>query len=91
MAFAFDPRAPDAVYAATLGGRVYRTMDGGGHWHSTRRLSTRVDALASDPQRPGTLYAGTGVAVYKTVNGGRSWRGWNRGLLPPPPLLRRDR
>ena len=86
-AFAFGPRAPNTVYVATLGGRVYKTTDGGGHWQSTRRLSTRVDALTSDPRRPGTLYAGTGVAVYKTVNGGRSWRGWNRGLLPPPPYM----
>ncbi len=52
-------------------------------------ISTRVDALAADPRRPGTLYAGTGVAVYKTVNGGRSWRGWNRGLLPSPPVIKR--
>ena len=51
-------------------------------------ISTRVDALTADPRRPGTLYAGTGVAAYKTVNGGRSWHGWNRGLLPPPPVIK---
>jgi photosystem II stability/assembly factor-like uncharacterized protein len=39
--------------------------------------------LAADPQHPGTLYAGTNVAVYKTVDGGRSWRPGNRGLFPP--------
>lgn len=88
MAFAFDTRAPGTVYAAMLGGRVYRTTDAGRHWRSTKRpLSTRVDALAADPRRPGTLYAGTGVAVFKTVNGGRSWQGFNRGLLPPPPVI----
>ena len=48
---------------------------------------SRVDALVVDPRRPATLYAGTGVAVFKTVNGGRSWRGANRGLLPPPPVM----
>ena len=93
-AFAFDTRAPDTVYAATIGsragqGRIYKTTDGGHRWHSTttRPLSTRVDALAADPRHPATLYAGTGVAVFKTMNGGRSWRGWNRGLLPPPPII----
>ena len=89
VAFAFDPRAADTVYAATLGGRVYKTTDGGSRWQSTTTgpISTRVDALVADPRRPETLYAGTGVAVFKTVNGGRSWRGWNRGLLPPPPVI----
>ena len=101
-AIAFDPRTPNTVYiAATSGqrnflgewgylrGRVYKTSDSGQHWRSmgSSPISTRVDALAADPRRPGTLYAGTGIAVYKTVNGGRSWRGWNRGLLPPPPLI----
>ena len=92
-AFAFDTRAPDTVYAATIGsraqGRVYKTIGGGHRWHSTttRPLSTRVDALAADPRHPATLYAGTGVAVFKTMNGGRSWRGWNRGLLSPPPII----
>ena len=52
-------------------------------------ISTRVDALAADPWHAGTLYAGTGVAAYKTVNGGRSWHGSNRGLLPPPPVITR--
>ncbi len=89
MAFAFDSRAPGTVYAATLGGGVYKTLDAGHHWRSMAAgsISDRVDALAVDPHRPGTLYAGTGVAVYKTVNGGRSWQGFNRGLLPPPPVI----
>jgi photosystem II stability/assembly factor-like uncharacterized protein len=103
-AIAFDPRTPNTVYiAATSGkrnflgewgrlrGRVYKTSDAGHHWHSVGSgpISTRVDALAADPRRPGTLYAGTGVAAYKTVDGGRSWLGWNRGLLPPPPAIKR--
>ncbi len=89
MAFAFDARAPGSVYAAMLGGRVYKTLDDGRHWQSTTTapISSRVDALIADPQRPATLFAGTGVAVYKTVNGGRSWKGFNRGLLPPPPVI----
>jgi photosystem II stability/assembly factor-like uncharacterized protein len=89
MAFAFDTREPGSVYAGTLGGHVYKSTDAGQHWRLTTAgsISDRVDALVADPGRPGTLYAGTGVAVYKTVNGGRSWMGFNRGLLPPPPVI----
>ncbi len=73
------------------GGACNKTSDPGQHWRSAgfSPISTRVDALAADPRHPGTLYAGTGVAAYKTVNGGRSWHGWNRGLLPPPPVIKR--
>jgi photosystem II stability/assembly factor-like uncharacterized protein len=102
-AIAFGPRTPNTVYIAAISGkrelvgrasvswgRVYKTSDAGQHWRSagSSPISTRVDALAADPQRPGTLYAGTGIAVFKTVNGGRSWHGWNRGLLPPPPVIK---
>jgi photosystem II stability/assembly factor-like uncharacterized protein len=68
---------------------VYKTSDAGAHWRSvaSAAISTRIDVLVADPRRPGTLYAGTGVAVYKTVDGGRGWRNWNRGLLPAPPVI----
>lgn len=93
--FAFDPTAPSTVYAGTLGvvhggqsnGHVFKTTDAGQHWQSTNHTDpgwTRVDSLTADPRHPGTVYAGTGVAVYQTVNGGRSWRAWSRGLLPLP-------
>lgn len=92
-AFAFDPRAPDTVYVATSGdgldhgGRVYKSTDAGRHWQSTTPDWTRVDALAADPQHPDTLYAATGTAVFKTVNGGQSWQGANRGLFRGPPQI----
>ena len=66
---------------------MYKTTDGGAHWHATATRGAGwtgdVLSLAADPQHPGTLYAGTNVAVYKTVDGGRSWRPGNRGLFPP--------
>jgi hypothetical protein len=90
-AFAFDPLAPDTVYVATSGdglahgGRVYKTTDAGKHWRLTTSSDwTRVDALAIDAHHPNTLYAGTGTAVFKTVNGGQSWRGAKRGLFRGP-------
>ncbi len=93
QAFAFDPRRPDIVYVLTVSwphgttrGHVYKTTDGGQHWHATATTGIgwtgEVQSLAADPRHPGTLYAGTNVAVYKTVDGGRSWLAFNRGLFP---------
>jgi photosystem II stability/assembly factor-like uncharacterized protein len=94
QAFAFDARRPEIVYVATVSyshgttrGHVYKTTDGGRHWHATATRGSGwtgdVMSLAADPRHPGTLYAGTNVAVYKTVDGGRSWLPFNRGLFPP--------
>jgi photosystem II stability/assembly factor-like uncharacterized protein len=93
--FAFDPDNPEIVYALTidhangaLGSQVFKTTDGGANWRATP--ATGGDwvgfnqALAADPQHPGTLYVGTSRAVQKTVDGGQSWRASKRGLLLPP-------
>jgi photosystem II stability/assembly factor-like uncharacterized protein len=90
-AFAFDSRRPNVVYMAVAhavsGVYVYKTTDGGQHWLSTRAQGTGwvsdILSLTADPTHPGTLYAGTDTAVYKTVDSGRTWRPFNQGLFPP--------
>ena len=99
-AIAFDTRIPNTVYVAAMGsaggrsrGYVFKTTDRGWHWRSTATTGagwTRADALTADPRYPGTLYAGNVVAVYKTIDGGRSWHPWNQGLFPPPGPLRKQ-
>jgi photosystem II stability/assembly factor-like uncharacterized protein len=79
---ALDTAHPRTLYAGLYPGGVFKTTDGGGHW---RLLGLRdkgyVLALTIDPQHPSILYAGTSGgypvkegAVYKSINGGRSWR-----------------
>lgn len=90
--FAFDPRNPQIVYVLTVSGvasrgHVFKTTDGGAHWQATATNGSGwagdIQSLTADPRHPGTLYAGTTVAVYKTVDGGRNWRPFNQGLFPP--------
>jgi photosystem II stability/assembly factor-like uncharacterized protein len=91
QAFAFDPRRPNVVYVASAHDRggvyVYKTSDSGRHWQPTAARGTGwisdILSLTADPQRPGTLYAGTDTAVYKTEDGGRTWRPFKQGLFPP--------
>jgi photosystem II stability/assembly factor-like uncharacterized protein len=91
FAFAFDPRRPSIVYVASPdasgGVFVYKTTDDGRHWHSTGARgsgwTSDILSLTADPQHAGALYAGTDTAVYKTVDGGRTWRPFRQGLFPP--------
>jgi photosystem II stability/assembly factor-like uncharacterized protein len=62
-----DPRDPNTVYVAALGGLwganrergVYKTTDGGKTWTLSLFISenTGVTDIALDPEAPGTLYA----------------------------------
>ena len=93
MAFAFDPRRPNIVYVASPDARggtyIFKTTDNGRHWRTTAARGaggmSDILTLTADPQHPGTLYAGTDTSVYKTVNGGRTWRPFGHGLFPTNP------
>ncbi len=81
---AFDPFLENRLFAwiqqagiyATVG-ELVRSDDGGTTW---QRLSSgpqqkqRIQSLAVDPRQPRTLYAGTNRAVYKSVDGGSTWK-----------------
>jgi TonB family protein len=47
-----------------------------------------VTVVAADPNLPGTLYAATRLGIYKTTDGGASWRA--SGSLPNVAVLRVD-
>jgi hypothetical protein len=78
LAVAVDPHRPRIVFAATIGGGVFKSTDAGGRWHALRSGPIgRVDAVALDGPR---IYAGTGFGVIRSTDGGRTWRAANRGL-----------
>jgi photosystem II stability/assembly factor-like uncharacterized protein len=78
-----DPQRPTTVYAGG-GSPLLKSTNAGATWTSSGSgLGQRsVGALAIDPRNPRTLYAGMqglGVAgyrggVFKSTDGGRSWR-----------------
>ena len=85
---AVDPHHPSTVYAA-VGATILKTTDSGHSWQPIGRglpvqaglprpgchCHNGVTTLAPDPQRPGTVYAAVNQGgIYKTANGGRSWR-----------------
>ena len=86
---AVDPADPLVAYATystynfgTHAGHVFKTVNGGASW-------TRIDATLPDmpvhsvvvhPTRPDTLYIGTDLGVFVTLDGGGSWMRENTGF-----------
>jgi photosystem II stability/assembly factor-like uncharacterized protein len=77
----------DTVYAATGGGGVFSSLDGGHSWKTRNNglSQPEVWSVAVDPKAPGTVYAGTAqyfgadglyhgrAALFGSTNGGKSW------------------
>ncbi|HEX2711727.1 MAG TPA: hypothetical protein VHM88_05820 [Candidatus Acidoferrales bacterium] len=94
-ALAIDPKNPSSIYAATWdfadNYRVYKSTDGGDTWNALVYLKdVQVNDLVVDPKSPTTLYVsalrriqGSRASlggVFKSIDGGRTWRSVNTGL-----------
>ena len=70
-----------AVWIAMLAIFGTRTVQAGiNQWTPIGPFGGSARALAIDPQNPDTAYAGTSGGVFKTTNGGTSWKLSNSGL-----------
>ena len=79
---------PNVYYAGTVGGGVWKTMDGGQSWNcisDTTFHSSSVGAIAIAPSDANIIYVGMGEAemrgnvsfgdgVYKSLDAGRTWK-----------------
>jgi uncharacterized repeat protein (TIGR01451 family) len=89
--FAVDRSNWRVAYAAYAGfgaatphnrGHVFKTSDGGRHWTdiSGSLPDIPVNSVILDPSSDGTLYVGTDVGPFVTVNGGRTWKRLGSGM-----------
>lgn len=77
-----SPKDPNLLYIGIQNGVAIST-NGGQLWHMSSgfRRAVNVNAIAIDPKSPQYLFAATGGAgVYKSGNGGVSWKDINEGL-----------
>ncbi|MBC7895102.1 MAG: glycosyl hydrolase [Cytophagaceae bacterium] len=91
MSIAVHPTDPAIMYIGTASGGLWKSVSGGASWTSVmdREGSYSIGWVTLDPQNPNVVWAGTGErnsqrsvaygdGVYKSDDGGRSWK--NTGL-----------
>ena len=89
--FAVNPANPKQYFAAVASGHIWKTDNAGITWTPVfdNYGAYAIGCLAMDPANPSVVWAGTGEnnhqralgygdGVYKTVDGGKSWK--NMGL-----------
>jgi photosystem II stability/assembly factor-like uncharacterized protein len=87
VAVAGSAARPLEYYMGTTGGGVFKTLDGGLSWRAVtdRYFGGTIGAIAVSESNPDVVYVGTGEypirgnvshgdGVYKTTDGGRTWR-----------------
>ncbi len=89
--FAVNPNNHSEYYVAVASGNIWKTVNNGTTWRPIfdRYGAYSIGCLAMDPNNPNVVWAGTGEnnsqralgygdGVYKTEDGGKSWK--NMGL-----------
>lgn len=81
------PHAPDLLFAGTRPARLYCSRNGGQMWRPLPvdlPVTTRVTAIAVDPEDTDTVYIGLEVGgLLRSVDGGHRWESINQGLTDP--------
>jgi photosystem II stability/assembly factor-like uncharacterized protein len=87
---AADPQEPGRLYATDETGTGLMTSpDGGASWEPAGALPGPAPAfqgmavLTGDPLESGTLYLNTQSSIFKSADGGKSWREINAGFPRP--------
>lgn len=84
----FDPYSPNWLFASIMDissgeAGLYKSVDGGNTWqpsHGGRLNSKIISAVGFSRRSPQTLYAGDTLRVFKSTDGGATWR--NTGAMP---------
>jgi photosystem II stability/assembly factor-like uncharacterized protein len=83
----FHPGNPDIMYAGSVGGGLFRSLDAGNNWEpfSDMLPNIAIGCFEIFPANPNIMFLGTGegyfngdglagIGLLKSVNGGQSWQ-----------------
>ncbi len=87
-ALAIAPQNPETVYTSGEYAGVLKSSNGGVSWSAVNALSEiYVLSLAVNPQNPATVYAGTPFQIFKSTDGGGSWKTVYSSYFSAPQIL----
>jgi photosystem II stability/assembly factor-like uncharacterized protein len=69
------PTDYNILYAQTYSypTQIYKSTNGGASWELQSYIHEQTYAMAIDPDNSSVLYAGRGMYMHKSVDGGRNW------------------
>jgi photosystem II stability/assembly factor-like uncharacterized protein len=91
---AIDPKTAGHMLVGSASGGIWETKDDGASWRACQSADEKfefpmaIGAIAFHPDKPQTVYAGTGegnslsdfgVGLWKSSDGGTTWSEWVRG------------
>ena len=84
-ALAISPSDPDNLYLGLYGKGIYRSVNGASTWYPVNGLRGEmagkyITALLIDSRDPETVYTAAEDGVYRTTDGGGTWRSISEGL-----------
>lgn len=70
------PENPNIIYASVLGSGLFKSSDGGVSWSLIKDAKIRSGGydIEFDPDNSNTMYFGTFDGIFKTENGGSTWK-----------------
>jgi len=88
------PTDPNTAYAGAYESTLFKTIDGGQSWDAvlTTPGSGYVYSIVIDPNNPQIVYTtfgtqvfkGSTTGVYKSIDGGETWKEINKGISDSP-------
>ncbi len=75
---AVDPRTPEVLFAGS--DDLYLSRDGGASWQVVWSPEAIVGGIEIDSGNPDIVYAAAGDAIFRSMDGGRTWHASSEGF-----------
>jgi photosystem II stability/assembly factor-like uncharacterized protein len=91
-----DQQNPNTLYVPSMNGMIFKSTNGGLNWTSVGSIpgpgpfAARPQSLVIDPQNTSTIYALTGLGLFRSTDGGATWNLYFRERAIPVSSLVMD-